>query len=313
MKYHYNRRISVLLLLCIAAILCGCGGQKSGDSGGSWDKPAYEAGKTNVLVPESGNKDVYEADPLTLDFSHTDQGYFIGRLSDADKTINIQVTGPDNVIYKYFLKTPDVDTVLPFTAGNGAYIVLAFESVGNDQYIPLLSQSVTVELQNTFLPFLYPNQYVSFTADSEAIKLAAELSANCETDLDALQAIYEYIIKNITYDDDKAANVEAGYLPDIDETLRTKKGICFDYAALTVAMLRSLSIPARLNIGYSGDIRHAWIDSYIESIGWVENVIQFQGNEWEMIDPTFAAALGSSELTKAYIGDGENYTLQYVR
>ena len=37
---------------------------------------------------------------------------------------------------------------------------------------------------------------------------------------------------DVTYDEDKAATVETGYLPDIDETLSTGKGICFDYAGL---------------------------------------------------------------------------------
>lgn len=266
-----------------------------------------------MLTPETGNDSAFEAGPLTLDFSHADQGYFIGTLSDDAAKINIQVTGPDQIIYKYFLETANSSTVLPFTAGSGTYIVLAFENVGNDQYASLLSHSLSVELKNEFLPFLYPNQYVDFTADNEAIRLAAELSADCDTDLEALEAIYDYVTGHITYDDEKAATVETGYLPDIDETLRTGKGICFDYAALTVAMLRSLSIPSRLNIGYSGDIRHAWIDIYIESIGWIKKAIEFKGDEWKLMDPTFAAAFDNEKLTSEYIGDGENYSLQYVR
>ena len=73
--------------------------------------------------------------------------------------------------------------------------------------------SLTVELENEFLPFLYPNQYIDFTEDSRAIALAAELSADCETDLTALEAIYNYVTEHITYDDEKAATVETGYLP----------------------------------------------------------------------------------------------------
>lgn len=311
MKFFCSRRPLAVLLVCVLLVCCGCG--KSGSSGGLSDKPAYEPGKTSVLKPEAGKENVFEAGPLTLDFSHADQGYFMGMFTGSDSKINIQVTGPDEVIYKYFLEIPDVWTALPFTAGSGTYIVLAFENVGDDQYAALLSQSLSVELANEFLPFLYPNQYVDFTEDSEAIRLAAELSASCDTDLDALAAIYNYVTEHITYDDEKAATVETGYLPDIDETLRTGTGICFDYAALTVAMLRSLSVPSRLNIGYSGSIRHAWVDIYIESIGWIKNAIEFKGDEWEMMDPTFAAALGDEKLTSEYIGDGENYSLQYVR
>lgn len=131
----------------------------------------------------------------------------------------------------------------------------------------------------------------------------------------ALDVIYQYVTTHITYDTEKAASVSTGYLPDIDETLRTGKGICFDYAALTASMLRSLSIPARLDIGYSGDVRHAWVDVYIESIGWVKRAVEFNGNEWKMIDPTFAAAAGNedNEAIDEYIGDSSNYTVQYIR
>lgn len=76
-------------------------------------------------------------------------------------------------------------------------------------------------------------------------------------------------LPDITYDNEKAATVSGNYLPDIDETLSTKKGICFDYASLTAAMLRSIGIPAKLAIGYSASVRHAWIDVYIQSVaGW---------------------------------------------
>ena len=49
-----------------------------------------------------------------------------------------------------------------------------------------------------------------------------------------------------------------------------EKGICFDYAALMTAMLRSQGIPTKLEIGYSGEVYHAWISTYIDEIGWVD-------------------------------------------
>ena len=84
-----------------------------------------------------------------------------------------------------------------------------------------------------------------------------------------LKTFYTYITTHITYDYHKAETVEAGYLPNVDETLKTGTGICFDYAALLTAMLRSQDIPCKLEIGYSGDIKHAWVDVYIRDKGWV--------------------------------------------
>lgn len=312
MKRICCRRVlcaALAFLICICC--CSCG--KSGKDKKSNEVGAYKPGVTHVLVPVSGDQDTVTAGALTLDFTNVSDGYFTGRLSEPGKTINIQVTGPDQVIYKYFLDNADAPAVFPLTAGNGSYIVLAFENVGGDQYVSLLTHSLTLELKSEFLPFLYPNQYVDFSEDNEAIHLAAELSADAKTDLEALTAIYQYVTENITYDEEKAATVESGYLPDVDDTLRTKTGICFDYAALSVAMLRSLSIPAKLSIGYSGEIHHAWIDVYMESIGWVKNAVEFNGREWKMMDPTFASALGEEQNIRDYIGDGSNYILQYVR
>lgn len=298
-----------IFLLCICC--CSCGKSKGDPKSNAVG--AYEPGVTHVLVPEFGGTDVVSAEPLTLDFSNASDGYFTGSLSRPDTMINIQVTGPDQVIYKYFLDNADETAVFPFTAGPGSYVILAFENVGGDQYVSLLTHSLTLELKNEFLPFLYPNQYVDFSENNEAIHLAADLSKDAQTDLEALTAIYQYVTENITYDEEKAATVESGYLPDIDDTLATKTGICFDYAALTVAMLRSLSIPAKLSIGFSGQIHHAWIDVYMESIGWVKNAVEFHGSEWNMMDPTFASALGEGQNIRDYIGDGSNYILQYVR
>lgn len=307
-----QKYLSIACFFSIFIILCGCSKQDT-DAVVSAGYSAYEPGKTQVLTTEAPGERTASSDPLSLDFSNADQGYFTGVLSSADTKINLQVIGPDEISYKYFLEEPDQLTVFPLTAGDGEYIVLAYEQISDDQYSSLFTYALDVSLENEFLPFLYPNQYVNFTADSRAVSLAQTLSEKAPSDLDALNLIYTYVTETISYDDEKAASVQLGYLPDIDDTLNTQTGICFDYASLTTAMLRSLSIPARLEIGYSNDVRHAWIDVYIESIGWIEHAIEFNGNEWKLMDPTFASAVSDPDLIQDHIGNGENYTLQYVR
>ena len=54
-----------------------------------------------------------------------------------------------------------------------------------------------------------------------------------------------------------------------EDLLAQKKGICFDYAALMTAMLRSQDIPTKLVVGYTGNLYHAWINVYLEGQGWV--------------------------------------------
>ena len=77
-------------------------------------------------------------------------------------------------------------------------------------------------------------------------------------------------------------------------------------------MLRSQDIPCKLEIGYSGDIKHAWIDVYIQNKGWVTKAISFAGDTWKLMDPTFDANSNGNEAIQEYIGDESNYTVQYT-
>ena len=95
----------------------------------------------------------------------------------------------------------------------------------------------------------------------------------------------------------------------MDETLQEKTGICFDYAALMTAMLRTQGIPTRLVIGYAGELYHAWISVYIKDVGWIDNIIYFDGKEWSRMDPTLAAA---GDSAKEFVGDGSNYHDLYI-
>mgnify|MGYP001261976625 CR=1 FL=1 len=186
----------------------------------------------------------------------------------------------------------------------------AYENVGDNRYALVFTKTVDVVLANEVLPFLYSNQYVNFNEDTKAVTLAKKLTEG-KTELEAVQEVYEYVIKNIVYDEKKAETVKSGYLPSVDETLKTKKGICFDYAALMSAMLRSQRIPTKLEVGYSGDVYHAWISCYVDEIGWVDNIIEFDGKNWSIMDPTLAANNSASDVKK-YVGNGKNYVTKYT-
>ena len=115
----------------------------------------------------------------------------------------------------------------------------------------------------------------------------------------------------MTYDTAKASSVQSGYLPNVDLVLAQKKGICFDYAALMTAMLRSQDIPTKLVVGYTGNRYHAWINVYLEGQGWVDNIIYFDGTSWKLMDPTFASSGNQSQEIMQYIGNGANYQAKY--
>ena len=298
-----------LFLFCLTMFLtAGCGQKRS--SASREEPPVFSPLK--VLVPEAPGNSTVGQSPLILDTSNTGQGYLTAISEDNGTVKNIQLTFEDGIVYSYFVRSGE-KAVLPFTSGSGTYQVVCYEQVNGSQYAALYAQALEVTLENEFLPFLYPNQYVNFTPDSQASKLALSQLSDNATEHESIDFVFQYVTSHITYDDEKAATVETGYLPDVDETLSSGKGICFDYAALMTAMLRSRDIPCKLQIGYAGDIKHAWIDVYIRGKGWVEHAITYDGKKWNRMDPTFTANSEDEELINSYIGDSKNYTLQFTR
>lgn len=303
------RLLAILLCLSLLSVfISGCG--SSSASTNQTEPPIYSP--LQVLIPESPGKETLGSSPLTLDVSNISQGYFTARSDSSDLICSLQIVTPSGILYSYFI-LPEENAVITFTEGNGDYTITGYQQVQGDQYAALYSETITVQLDNDFLPFLYPNQYVNFTPDSKASQLALSMVDEDTVDLDALEQIYDYVVSNLTYDYAKADTVTTGYLPDVDETLESGTGICFDYAALTAAMLRSCDIPCKLQIGYAGDIKHAWIDVYIRSKGWVNKAVSFKGDTWTLMDPTFDSNSDDKEAIQDYIGDESNYTVQFTR
>ncbi len=306
MPNFHSARPLILLILIPVLLFTGCG-----SSGSDPDEPPVYS-PLQVLVPEAPGKKTLGTSPLVLDISDTDQGYLTAVSDSTDQMMNVQLTAEDGVVYSYFI-SPGESAVIPFSSGSSTYQVSCYQQISDSQYAALYADTLEIKLANEFLPFLYPNQYVNFTPDSEASKLALSMVSENTSDIDALQIIYNYVVSHVTYDYDLADTVASGYLPDVDETLQTGKGICFDYAALTTAMLRSCDIPCKLQIGYAGDIKHAWINVYIRSRGWVDKAVEFSGDSWSRMDPTFDSNSEDKDTIQEYIGDNNNYTVQFTR
>lgn len=166
-------------------------------------------------------------------------------------------------------------------------------------------------MSSKFAPFLRPNQYVKFNKSTKYVKKAASLTKKCKNDLAKVKKIYKYVIKNMKYDNKKAKNVKTGYLPNLNSLYKKKKGICFDYAAVMTAMLRSQGVPTKLVIGYTGNTYHAWINVYSKKKGWITGAIYISGKKWKLMDPTFASTGKSSKSIMKYIENKKNYKAQY--
>ena len=252
---------------------------------------------------------VYKNSKATVDASNLPLGFVsVSYTGGKDVRIKVQITKTGGTTYTYNLNNKGTAETFPLTEGDGKYTVKVFENTRGTKYAQAYSCSLDLKLTSEFSPFLYSNQYVNFSDDSKVVAKAAELTKGLTTDLDKVTEIYHYVINNITYDYQLAATVASGYLPDVDAVLESGKGICFDYAAVMSSMLRSQNIPCKLIVGYAGTVYHAWINVYIEGVGWVDHLIYFNGEDWSMMDPTFVSNGKNNPAVLKYVGDGTNYT-----
>lgn len=107
-------------------------------------------------------------------------------------------------------------------------------------------------------------------------KFFDEIANDCTTQEEIVHKGYEWIVKNIRYDYSCTYFCNYQYF-NIEKTLDTKMGICFDYSCLFAAYCRSQNIPCyvvdgdkRSNIQY----HHTW------------NRVYFNGSWWQ-VDTTF--------------------------
>ncbi|MCL2160185.1 MAG: transglutaminase-like domain-containing protein, partial [Oscillospiraceae bacterium] len=240
----------------------------------------------------------------------------INVVAKTDKKVKIAVEKGDKK-YNYDLNGDGKVESYPLQWGNGEYTVkVLIQASDPNKYSVALTQKIKLELKDEKAPYMNPSQLVNYNKDSEIVKKAAELAKNTKTELEKVEAIYKFVIQSLAYDTKKATTVQSGYIPDVDKIVDSGLGICFDYAAVLAAMLRSQGIPAKLVMGYvkapnsKDPVYHAWNEFYLaEKGGWFKiNEMKFDGKKFERVDPTFDSSNKSNKASIKFIGDGSNYS-----
>lgn len=283
---------------------------------GCYAKRSEQTTTKSQLELKTGVK-TYKNTKSEIDASNIEEGFVMVRwLGGGDKRIKVQIKNGDSTTYTYNLNNKGDFETFPLSDGDGEYSVKVFENVKDTKYAQAQSVKLKVKLRDEFLPFLYSNQYVNWTSDSEAAKKAAELTKNSKDDFEKVKAIFDYVTTNIKYDYEFAKKVKStnlsGYIPTVDTTMSTQKGICLDYAALMCAQLRSQNVPCKLVVGYAGEVYHAWVNVYTSETGWMTSLIYFDGENWTLMDPTFTSNADGDSSILQYISDGGNYTARYA-
>jgi hypothetical protein len=193
-------------------------------------------------------------------------------------TTKIMIENGSNRVF-YNLPSDRTEERFALLMGDGNYKISILEHVKGNQYRPVQTETLQVNIKDYSTLYLSSVQEIRWNEEMAAIQKAAELTDGMTTDLEKVTAVYEYMVKNISYDYDKIPTLTSSYLPDVDSIFLSNKGICYDYASLFAAMLRSVGVQAKMAKGYAARLEeyHAW------------NEVMVDG-EWRTVDTTIDAA-----------------------
>ncbi|BAH07986.1 hypothetical protein CKR_2935 [Clostridium kluyveri NBRC 12016] len=184
------------------------------------------------------------------------------------------------------------EIIIPVTNSN---IAKQLPNIINNSFKIVIKQSNSKDTQNVNDLSRFKNDegsiiYYNGVTIEEGIKsnqeintFAKALGTEGSNTTERSEILYNWIGTNISYDHEKATkvlsndfDVQSGAIP----TFSSKKGICFDYACLYVAMARANNMKVRLitGEGFNGInwVSHAWNQVYIP-----------EGNQWINVDTTF--------------------------
>ncbi|NLG88168.1 MAG: transglutaminase domain-containing protein [Clostridiaceae bacterium] len=249
---------------------------------------------TTVYAMTADAADVY------LDLSKVNDGIVgISYNGEADTRYKVAISkGSEEYYYDYF--GPGIE-YFPLQNGSGNYKVSFLESISGTKYRVIYTKNISAEIKSDIMVFLQSVQNVNWDSKMESVTLARELVEGLTSDKDKVEAIYRYIVSNIEYDYEKINNIDSRYVPDIEGTLKSKKGICYDYSALFASMLRSQGIPAKLVKGYTDKVDgyHAWNEVYIDG-------------EWVVIDTTYDAIMRAYNPDEGYEKNKTEYRIARI-
>ncbi len=207
----------------------------------------------------------------------------------------------DGKQYLYDLAADQQACYFPLQMGNGEYTIGILEKVEGKSYKYIEKKTIEAEIENENDVFLNPMQYNDWTRNEEFTALIDTITENSTTNEEITNCIYNYMIENFSYDYDKAANVQSGYLPSISLLTNEKNGICYDYSAIFSAALRYKGVPSKLVKGYTSYVGsyHAWNQVYLN-------------DQWVTVDVTIDAYYNNYNMSYNFAKETEKYTEKYV-
>lgn len=250
---------------------------------------------------------------VDLDTSTASRGTLRLRYTDTGRpNLSLKLTDPSGTSYSFMnIRNDGSFDVFPLTGGSGRYRVQIGRQTADGRWAQVFNEEVNVTIADPLAPFLQSNTRVNFDAAPRTVAKARELTAGRTQVVDQVAAVFYFLVENFEYDFALAEAIMAGAIhhPVLDESLARGRGVCYDFAAIMVGMLRSQDIPSRLVFGFKGTVYHAWVDVYSEESGWINSILQLEGGEWRLLDPTIAATGGEEGMRLT--NDRRNFSARF--
>ncbi|MGB5417702.1 transglutaminase domain-containing protein [Algibacter sp.] len=148
------------------------------------------------------------------------------------------------------------------TAPVGNFSIQTKADVKTSEHVDVGFGACFVEIQNlphNVLSYLLPSRYCESDRFSD---LASQITANQLPGYNQVAAIETWLNNNISY-----IPGSSDYPISAIEVNQRQSGVCRDLAHLGIALCRSLSIPARMVVGYLYNLQpmdmHAWFEAYV--------------------------------------------------
>lgn len=206
-----------------------------------------------------------QVEAATLDKSNLSKGLLGVAETNGKGKLKVRIQN-GNEKYDYNLNDKGRMEYFSLQMGNGNYTVTVFQNVSGNKYKTLSKEQVSVNITDKNAVYLNSIQNVAWNTENKAVKHGATLASGQTTAKGKVDKFFDFVVKNIRYDDNKNIGDGGLYVPSIDTTFDTKKGICYDYSALLAAMDRSNGIPTKLVKGYATGVDgyHAWNEILID-------------------------------------------------
>ncbi len=185
---------------------------------------------------------------------------------------------------------------------------------------PLLIYFVCIWLCNTAMAQVDTLIGSAVPAAEDYKATAKVLCARAKTETAKVNAIYNWVTHNISYDI-KASKDPMRPPAKAEDVFRTKMGACDGYTALFAAMCRASGFTTVIIEGYTRDWFYDANDSlYIPRHAWCAVMIY---GKWQLVDPTWGAGyvqeyngwlktqISKLTKTKPEFGDKEKFVFRY--